>query len=231
MNRARAVMLVAAVVLAAGVAGVATTTAHAGTTECKSIKNCIDVVGPWVIVPAHSEATYLLTCPPKGQTIGGTDSMATSADVRVTFDGLLGGPIAPGLTTEKSAYFRAVSGHGRIGAFQPRLGCIPSQSGGRQTTSARVASPGPLTLTATTVNVVAGNVERTLVRCPHGSQFISSWDATAFRTTKPPDLALAGEIRITRTDSASGTSASIGASETLPANAHAQVQLGVICAG
>ena len=78
--------------LVAVVAGVAATSASAGTTECKGIKNCIDVVGSWVVVPAW-RSTYLAICPKKKSgTIGGLDAEATSADVHVTFDGLMGGP-------------------------------------------------------------------------------------------------------------------------------------------
>jgi hypothetical protein len=217
----------AALVLAA----VVSQSAIAGTTECKGIKNCIDVVGPWVVVPSHGEATFLVVCPKKG-TVGGVDAQATSSDVRVTFDGLLGAPVAAGTTTSNSAYFRALSARGRPGEFQPRVGCIPSTNSGRQTTSARTASPGaPLMLAATTVELVPGTVQRARIGCPRGSRFVSSWDATAFRTTNPPNVSLARAIHVQLKDARSVSLVTVSTRETLPSAVGPQVQLGVICAG
>jgi hypothetical protein len=217
-------------IVAAGAGAAATPT----TTECKDIKQCIDVTGPWVIVPAHGEATYLLQCPKqKSGTVGGVDALATSSDVRVTFDGLLGGPVAAGTTTRNEVYFRAVSAGGHEGAFEPRIGCIPSSaSGGRETTSARPTLTGQATaLVATNLRLAAGSVQLAKVGCPAGTHVLSSWNATAFRTANPPDVGLAAAIHVQQIDAARSSSGRVSTSETLPPGSNAEVQLGVVCAG
>jgi hypothetical protein len=224
------VTLVSVVVAVA--ACVAATSASAGTNECKGIKNCIDVVGPWVVVTPHGETTFLLSCPKKGGAIGGLDAMATTTDVRISFDGLAMGPVAAGVTTGHTAFFRAVSAKGLTGAFQPRLGCIPSSSSTRVTTSARPVNPGTaLVHAATTVKVVPGSVQRAAISCPRGSRFLSSWSTTAFQQADPPNVGLAKAIQVTRSDSKTSSVVVVNTSEALPQNAHAQVQLGVVCAG
>jgi len=203
------------------------------TTECKGIKNCIDVVGPWVAVPAQGEATFLLQCPKNHPgTIGGVDSLASSQDVHVTFDGLLGGPVAAGTTTSGAAYFRGVSDRSVAGSFQPRIGCIPSNAGGRATTSARppTAVGSALVLSATLMKLVPGTVQLTRLGCPSGAHFVSSWDATAFQTTDPPDISLLSGIHVALTQAKGTASVKVTTSEALPSNAHAEVQLGVSCA-
>jgi hypothetical protein len=96
------------------------------TQQCKRIKNCISVPGPWVAVPAHGEVTYLLECPKRQGIIGGFDALASSKDIRVSWDGKLGdGAVRPGTSTIGVAFFRAESASGQAGSFQPVLGCIP----------------------------------------------------------------------------------------------------------
>ena len=105
--------------------------------------------------------TYLLTCPNGRSVVGGLDAQATSRDVRVSFDGRLGAPVQPGQTTTRYAFFRAVSISGRTQAFQPLLGCIPTQGGGgRSTVSARVVPVGqPLEYRSRIVVVGPGDVK------------------------------------------------------------------------
>src|SRR5262249_27407375 len=121
---------------------------------------------------------------------------------------------------------------GRIGAFQPRIGCIPAASATRVTTAVKPVNPGAaLVRAATTVKLVPGAVQRATVACPHGSRFISSWSTTAFQQADPPNLGLASAIHVTRSDSKKFSAVVVVTSEALPQNAHAQVQLGVVCAG
>ncbi len=87
----------------------ASTSADAATNECRGITACIPVAGPWVLVPAHGQATYLLTCPAGRSVVGGLDAQASSPAVRVSFDGRLGAPVGPGVTTTRYALFRAIS--------------------------------------------------------------------------------------------------------------------------
>jgi hypothetical protein len=202
------------------------TSALAGTTECAGIPTCIDVPGPWVAVPAHGEARFLLDCPQRRGVVAGVDALASSRDVHVTFEGLLGGPVAPGRTTTRYAFFHAVSGRHRAGLFQPRIGCIPSSSGGPQTTAYRVSPVGPaVDLAAATVPVKPGSVRRMTIGCANGAHLIDSWDATAFATPVPPVFAAAVEVE--RTLHKGQIAVKITASEALPSAAI--VQVGVRC--
>ena len=217
--------------LVAGLAAAAFAAPGGATNECRGIRDCIDVTGPWVLVPERGEATYLLECPRRRGVIGGTDALTTSQDVHVTFDGLLGGPVSPGTTTTRFAYFRGLSAAHRRGAFEPLIGCIPVSSGGRATTSARVTPAGPpLDLAASTIPLRPGAVRSLTLSCPTGEELVDSWDATAFRTVAPPLVAYGDAIRVQRTRRSANLAVTIQASETLPAAARAEVQVGVICA-
>jgi hypothetical protein len=84
-----------AVVAALAVAA-ATSPAGGAANECHGIQQCIQVPGPWVVVPAHGTAEYLLTCPHGRSVVGGLDAQVTSRKVHVSFDGRLGAPVQPG---------------------------------------------------------------------------------------------------------------------------------------
>ncbi len=220
----RTAIAFAVVALAASIA------AGAGaTTECAGVQTCIDVPGPWVAVPANAEAKFLLECPKRQGTVVGADSLASSRDIHVTFDGLLGGPVAPGRTTGSYAFFRAVSGHHKLGLFEPRVGCAPPPNGGPQTTAFQLTPAGPaLDIAAATLPVTPGTVKHLKLGCIRGASLVDSWDATAF--PEPVPRALAGAVRVERSVSGGQVSVKIVASETLPRAAHALVQIGVRCA-
>ena len=219
MRWALATAVAAAALLASG--------ANAATTECAGIPTCIDVPGPWVAVPAQGEAKFLLDCPQRRGVVGGVDALASSRDIHVTFEGLLGGPVAPGRTTTRYAFFRAVSGHHREGLFQPRIGCIPSSAGGPQTTAYKISPAGPATdLAATTMLVRPGTVSHATLGCANGARLIESWDATAFANPVPPVFTQA--IDVVRTVRKGQVTIKITASEALPQRAF--VQVGVRCA-
>ena len=219
----RSCLLLFAVVGAVLAAG----SASAATGECAGIPTCIDVPGPWVAVPAHGEAKFLLDCPQRRGVVGGVDALASSRDIHVTFEGLLGGPVAPGRTTTRYAFFRAESGRHRRGLFEPRIGCIPSSSGGPQTTAYRISPAGPaVDLAAATMSVRPGTVRRTTIGCANGAHLIDSWDATAFSTPVPPVFADA--VEVVRTLHKGQVAVKISVSEALPRAA--LVQIGVRCA-
>ena len=210
--------------------GVALTTsaiAPAATNECAGIPTCIDVPGPWVAVPAHGEAKFLLDCPQRRGVVAGVDALASSRDIHVTFEGLLGGPVAPGRTTTRYAFFRAVSGHHRVGLFEPRIGCIPANAGGAQTTAYQISPAGPaVDLAAATMPVRPGSVRRLTIGCVNGEHLVDSWDATAFATPVPPVFAAA--VTVERMLHKGQVAVKITASEALPRAAI--VQVGVRCA-
>jgi len=227
--KALLVALVAALAVAAG-----TAPAGRATNECQGIQKCISVPGPWVVVPAHGTAEYLLTCP-KGQSIvGGLDAQVTSRAVHVTFeDAQLGAPVGPGITTTRYALFHAVSTSGSVQSFQPFLGCIPVQGGGgRSTTSARTVSPPGqnLDLRSRIVVIGPGDVKFTRIGCASGELLVGGWHAIAFRTTKPPSDADIALVRAHQATAKKQVVVTASATDALSADAHAIVQAGAECA-
>ena len=222
----------AAFALAAVVAALAASAAGGAVgRECSGIPTCIDVPGPWVAVPANGIASYLLDCPLRRGIVAGIDARASSRDVHVFFDGLLGSPIAPGRTTTAYAMFRGVSAHQRQGLFQPLLGCVPSSTGGAQTTAYVITPAGSaLQLGATVLLLKPGTVRHATLGCPHGESMAYSWDATAFGTDNPPAPALASAVQVHRTLRAGSVHVTIETSEAMKLSDKAQVQIGVACA-
>ena len=224
----------AALVVTALVAAVAlTVSAPAGATnECHGIQACIRVVGPWVVVPAHGTAQYLLTCPGGRSIVAGLDSLVTSREVHVDFTGRLGAPVGPGVTTTRYALFRAVSSSKREQFFQPLAGCVPAQGGGgRSTVSARVSPPGPaLELRSRIVVVAPGGVKFGRVTCRSDEQLVGSWSSTAFRTNLPPDSRSASYVRAGRVVVGKQVVLTASATDALSIDVHAVVQVGAECA-
>lgn len=221
------VALVACLAAAAALAG-----RGSAANECHGIQQCISVPGPWVVVPAHGSALYQLSCPRGRSVVGGLDAVATSPDVRVSFDGRLGAPVQPGVTTTRFALFRAVSVSAHVQAFQPWLGCIPAQGGGgRSTVSARVGPTGPsLVLHSLVVAATAGEAQSGRVSCAPDERFVDAWHAVVFRTRQPPRLSLASLVRARHRVVGRQAIVVAVAAETLPAGARAAVQVGVECA-
>ena len=225
--------IVLTALLAALAAAAALTPAAGATNECHGIQECIRVPGPWVAVPAHGSATYLLTCPGGRSIVGGLDAQVTSRDVRVSFDGRLGAPVQPGVTTTRYALFRAVSLSGRPQLFRPLLGCIPVQGGGgRSTVSARVVTPpGPsLELRSRIVLIGPGTVKFARVACNPGERLAGEWHAVAFRTRKPPAATTAALVRATRAVVGRRVVVTAAATDRLSIDVHALVQVGAVCA-
>jgi hypothetical protein len=221
------VTAVAALALAA-----LTTSAGAATGECRGITACIPVAGPWVLVPAHGRATYLLSCPGGRSVVGGLDAQASSRSVRVSFDARLGAPVSPGVTTTRYALFRAASTSGRAQTFQPRLGCIPVRGGGgRSTVSARVTPVGPaLEFRSRIVIIGPGQVRFAKVACLPSEQLVGAWHATAFRVKQPPTLGASTFVDVTRTVSGRRVVATATATDGLSIDVHPVVQVGAECA-
>ncbi len=224
----RAVVVVAFVILLA----VAALPGPAGAAnECNGIPRCLPVEGPWVAVPARGEVVYGLACPQRKGVIAGTDGLATSTDIRASFDGILGSPVAFGRTTNTAVLFRAVSAHHEAGAFKPFIGCIPTPSAVRNTTAAKPTPVGPpLDLRFASLQVKPGFQKVVMLSCPAGETLVDSWSATAFSTVKPPAPGLSSAIRVQSHPVGARVQVSVSVSEALPASAGAQVQLGVRCA-
>lgn len=218
------------------VAALALAAVHApvggATGECRGITACIRVPGPWVVVPPRGNAAYLLTCPGGRSIVGGLDAQATSRAVRVSFDGRLGAPVQPGVTTTRYALFHAVSTLGKVQAFQPLIGCVPTQGGGgRSTVSARVTPVGPsLELRSRIVVIGPGEARFARVACKPDEKLVGSWHAVAFRTKQPPQLADAARVRATSVVVGKKVVVTAAASDGLSIDVHAIVQVGAECA-
>lgn len=198
--------------------------------ECNGLPRCISVPGPWVAVPASGGVDYLLECPGGKGIVGGTDALVTSQAIQVSFDGIPGSPVSFGRTTNYEVLFRAVAADHRAGAFEPFIGCIPTQGSTRNTTGVAVEPLGPpLTLLAKTVPLAPGAARSAALGCPSGERLTDSWTATAFATAAPPPPGLAAAIRVSDALRGGSAIASVAASEALPPGAQAQVQLGVRC--
>lgn len=213
------------------------------TQECKNVRNCVAVTGPWVVVPAHGEATFLFGCPlRRGYIVGGTDARASSPSVRVWFEGQLGAPIGfPPSSVKDGAVllFHAVSNNSRLGSFQPILGCVSLTQASKIATVSLVraaALPGtstspPLDLRAKEV-VIAPLVRRqTAERCGKGETAVGSWNALAFETTTPPDPSYEGAVTTTTVVSKGGVRASFEIMGILltPLAPVSLLQIGAMC--
>lgn len=220
-----------AFVLVVALAAIAATAAPSGAVdECRGLTACIPIGGPWVVVRKAAESDFLLSCGNRG-VVGGVDAAATTTGVRLAFDGRLGSPVSPGVTTTRSAYFRALLVKGRVAAFQPWLGCIPaSGGGGRSTVSARVA-PGPaLDRVARIVVVSPGEVKSESIGCPEGERLVGGWHAIAFRSKKPPDLRDAALVHASHAIAGGKVVVTVAATDALSIDDHAVVQVGAACA-
>lgn len=206
--------------------------AQAATNECRGLQTCIRVPGPWVLVPAHGRAEYLLSCPRGRSVVAGLDAQASSRAVRVSFDGRLGAPVSPGVTTTRYALFRAVSTSGRAETFQPRLGCVPlAGGGGRSTVSARITPVGPsLELRSRIAVIGPGEVRFEKVACRESEQLVGGWHAVAFRLKKPPTLGAGTLVNVTHTSVGKQVVATATATDGLSVTVNAIVQVGAECA-
>jgi hypothetical protein len=223
--------VLASVVVALTVAA-AFAPAGGATGECRGIKQCIRVPGPWVVVPAHGTAAYLLTCPQGRSVVGGLDAQVTSRDVRVGFDGRLGAPVGPGVTTTRYALFHAVSTSNRTQAFQPLLGCVPTQGGGgRSTVSARVSPPGPaLELRSRILIIGPGDLRFAKVACNASEKLVGAWHAIAFRTKQAPKLGSALLVHASHAIVGKRVVVTASSTDALSIDVHAIVQAGAECA-
>jgi hypothetical protein len=230
--------LFAAAAFLAAVAATSATPAGA-TNECRGLQVCVRVAGPWVVVPAtlttpRPRVDFQLSCP-RGYVVGGLDAELTDRAIDIDFLGKLGSPVNPGVTTARSALFRATySGAAPRGpSFRPHLGCLPSSGGGAGPVPRRVLAafpPGEPTITRVrTVRLRAGAV-RAVVACSASEHLISAWHAVAFYTQSSPSQALIQSVRATR--SVQGRRVLVNVRSTaFVQGVRAIVQAGAVCGG
>jgi len=228
-------------VLAAAVAAasaVAIFAAPAGATnECRGLQVCVHVAGPWVVVPTANAAPrarveYQLTCP-KGYVVGGLDAELTDRAIDVTFQGLIGAPVNPGITTSRTALFVATSARTLASGatFRPHIGCMPSVGGGsRIPTVHHVVPPGhPTARRVVTARVFPGPQTVTKA-CAPGETLVSATHAIGFFTTRPPTAALVSSVRSSQAIRGSRVFVSVHGDGAVVA-VRAVVQVDLTCGG
>jgi hypothetical protein len=236
----RLVPVLALCALAAGVGPAA-----GATRECRGLVVCVPVAGPWVVVPtgdaaARPQTEYDLSCP-RGYIVGGLDAELSAKEIDLTFEGRLGSPVNPGVTTTRDAVFRATktaSAPARA-SFRPHLGCMPANGGGgtrpptalpRALVSLAAFPPGrPAVRHVRNVTVRRGRTQRVAVACAHGERLVGASHAYGFYTDAAPTPALAA--RVTVALATRGVRATVTVTNRLPAGVHAEVQVVAVCAG
>ena len=199
--------------------------------ECKGLRVCLPVAGPWVVVPAGG-IDYELACPLAGYVVAGTDARVGTADVDVWFRGETGSPVGPGVTTRRSVVFHAnrVPPKSATTSFRPFLGCIPTSGGGGRALTAYKADIKPSkALFSVVVNArILGAAKTVRATCPASAQLLAASSAIAFRQAAAPSALQRGAVQLRRTTTGRSVVARVTA--TAAARTHAEVQVRAVCA-
>jgi hypothetical protein len=227
-------LLVLAVVAVAACFG--PSTASAGT-ECDGLIVCIPVKGPWVQVPGGATPTYYqLSCPGRGQVIGGLDA-DRAGPLELSFLGTLGGPVGPGITTSRSAVFVARTTRS-LASFRPLLGCIPAGGGGGRARTSyepkrKLMAAAPV-VEATirrvkNIRLKDAPSERATYACLAGERLLAYSTAVAFRRNKPLALSALGSVRATARSAGRRVLVNVRSGITRPQGVRAELQIHAIC--
>ena len=203
MKRVLGVVALACAVVAAG-AGRAE-----ATNECRGLMVCVRVAGPWVVVPARGAAPrprveFQLSCP-RRFLVGGLDAELSDPAIDISFYGKVGSPVAPGITTSRTAVFVAtfVGSSRRAVTFRPHIGCVPSNGGGGGIPTAVIVRPGqPAVRRVKTLRVAAGRTRLVAAGCASAERLVAGSHAVGFYTLRPPPARLVASVsarqRLTR---------------------------------
>lgn len=190
-----------AVISATLAAALVAATPAGGANECDGLMVCVPVAGPWVIVPTGSgvprpQVAFELTCP-RGYIVGGLDARLSQRAIDVSFLGMLGSPVNPGISTSRSVVFVAsyVGGSARAPSFRPFIGCMPATGGGaRVPTAATAFPPGrPTVRRVRTVRVRPGSIT-VAQSCAAGERLVGASHALGFFTRSAPGASLASSV-------------------------------------
>jgi hypothetical protein len=195
----------ATIVLAAALLVGAAPSQAAG--ECKGLKVCIPVAGPWVAIPApggiERTTSWKLVCP-KG-IVGGVDARASEQAVAVEFPGRLGSPVNPGITTTSSLLFRGTYAGStpRVTSYMPFIGCIPTSGGGQRTRTSfqrtSAVKPGdPITLRVASLELLPGRLVRATLGCKPGERLLGSSHSVGLYTVAVPPRAQLAAVHVIR---------------------------------
>jgi hypothetical protein len=225
-----------ALAVAAAVAGFGPSTASAGT-ECDGLIVCIPVKGPWVQVPGGGTPTYYqLSCPGRGQVIGGLDA-DRAGPLELSFLGTLGGPVGPGVTTSRSAVFVARTTRS-LASFRPLLGCIPAGGGGGRSRTAyepkrKLMAAAPV-VEATirrvkNIRLKDAPSERAAYACLAGERLLAYSTAVAFRRNKPLALSALGSVRADARRASRRVLVNVRSGITRPQGVRVELQIHAVC--
>ena len=226
------------VTLAAAVAGFGPSAAEAGT-ECEGLIVCIPVKGPWVQVPGGGTPTYYqLSCPGRGQVIGGLDADRAGL-LELSFLGTLGGPVSPGVTTGRAAVFVARTPRS-LASFRPLLGCIPAGGGGGRERTAyepkrQLTAAAPVPVVEATIRRVKSVLledaasERAAHACRGGERLLAYSTAVAFRSNRPLALSALGSVRATARRAGGRVVVRVRSGITRPQGVRVELQIHAIC--
>ena len=229
----RRLLLVAALAVAAAWAAAP---AGAATNECRGLKVCVPVVGPWVIVPTsravpRPHVQFQLSCP-KGYIAGGTDAELSSGAIDVAFFASLGAPVNPGVSTSRDVVFVGtyVGSKKVLPSFRPHLGCMPASGGGSRTPTAVVVPPGkPIVRHVKNVALHPGR-QAASVSCAPSERLVDVQSAVGFVAQLPPQELLPHDITVERKVVGGGVKARL-TTVMIPPGAKGIVQLMAVCAG
>ena len=227
-------MIVAVLVALTALGATVAVEAAGAADECRGLRVCLPLAGPWVVVPAGG-VEYEIACPLAGYVVAGTDARVAERDVDVAFRGESGSPIGPGVTTRRSVVFQAVRTRTGVppSSFRPFIGCIPTRGGGgRALTSVSVGGPGakPSQPVRSIVIARAVRARSFVVRivCPSGSRLVGSTHAVAFRQGPAPSGEMLGAVRVSRAVVDRALVARV--TSTAAAGRQAEVQVRALCA-
>jgi hypothetical protein len=220
----------ALVAFAAALAVLAAPSARAAD-ECRGLPVCISIAGPWVVIPPGDadarfpQRSWRMKCP-EGSIVGGVDARLTHRAVDMSFSGLLGSPVNPGITTTEEVVFTGTytGGARRPTGFRPFIGCIPTAGGGRIPTAVKPTSPTKLR-----VRTVSFTTSATATHsCLRGERLVSSMHAVALRSRREPKTAQLSGVRsglVSQSGRLSARATMSGAARTLPA----KLQIVAVC--
>ena len=130
---------------------------------------------------------------PEGSIVGGVDARLTHRGVDMSFSGLLGSPVNPGVTTTEEVVFTGTftGGAPRPTGFRPFIGCVPTAGGGRIPTAVKPGSPTRLRVRTVSFTTTASATHS----CSRGERLISSTHAVALRSGREPGIAQLAGVR------------------------------------
>jgi hypothetical protein len=119
--------------------------------------------------------------------------------------------------------------------FRPRIGCVPTSGGGRETTglvpaATSRAAPPPVRRVRT-VRLGPSPAGTLKHGCRRGERLLSSSTALAFGRTLPPDVALMQTVSLTRRVARGAILVNVSSEGRLPRSAEARIQIHAVCGG